>query len=145
MASSHHGSAILFETICAAEDAWGDAGKELASVIDSLAASATTEVRDVGVATSGTLMTHPIAARLLKRLVQKKPAFAKALHTRVRGALMAWVKRGSAWIVLALLESSATSDEVRFHLVNVLISCRQIARAAAPQQDSFARCRSRKN
>lgn len=113
LACSPHGSAVLFETICASGADASDTDEGLATLLAALSAAATTKLNGSDDADKNmTLMTHPIAARLLKRLVQKHAAFAEALHARVRGKLLTWIKKGAAWVVLALLESPATAKQV---------------------------------
>lgn len=110
LACSPHGSAVLFETICAADADSDGRGGSQGRLLNALAAAATT--KESRGDTNHALLTHPIAARLLKRLAQKHSAFAASLHARARGKLLDWIKKGAAWVVLALLESSATASQV---------------------------------
>eukprot|EP00966_Prymnesium_polylepis_P148192 3423299-Prymnesium_polylepis.1 len=113
LACSPHGSAVFFEAASAASVGDEGPGEGVSSMLSALAAQATAEPDE---AAGETLLTHPIAARLLKRLAQKHPEFAEALLDAMRSKLLEWVKKGAAWTVLALLESPATAKQVRKEL-----------------------------
>ncbi|KAL1504386.1 hypothetical protein AB1Y20_010792 [Prymnesium parvum] len=119
LACSPHGGAVFFETANAACDGATNAAEGRTRMLDALASKATEMVSAYGEDDSGRtpLLTHPIAARLFKRLAQKHPEFALGLLSRMRSKLLDWVKQGAAWVVLALLESPATAAKVRKHLL----------------------------
>ncbi|KAL3931536.1 MAG: hypothetical protein SGPRY_001085, partial [Prymnesium sp.] len=131
LACSPHGSAIIFETANAACESDVSEGKGHHQMMEALAANATKAIEQ---SAPQTLLTHPIAARLLKRLVQKHQSFATGLLEQLRGNLLTWVEKGSAWVVLALLESPSTAKRVRKELSSSVAQIGKCDAAGCPEQ-----------
>ncbi len=122
-AISPHGAALLFEAARAAAEPAGAGGASRAddsALLGALASAALnpTESAEAEDSEDGklTLLTHHHSGRLYKRLVQAREAFALALLPQLRGKLAKLAKRGAGWVVLALLESPATSEAVTAEL-----------------------------
>ena len=149
LATSPHGSAVLFETlrVAAGEEAVGGVVVDVSALTDShaqalaaLAAAATSPPPPPPAAAAAdatadaefahmALVVHPYSARLYKRLVQAHATFATALWQTLRGRLGEWALEGAGWVVLALAESAATGEAVKEELQSTQSA---LAKSAAP-------------
>ena len=117
LGANTHGSTVLFEGIRVAGGeavAAADAG----ALIGALASAANQKApaADGGAASGAELVVSHFGAPLFKRLVQNNEAFAGALFKALKGKLLKWAKQGAGWVVLALLESPETKQQVRTEL-----------------------------
>jgi len=140
LARSVHGCGVVYEALGAAMQSRRDLAIEACA---ALASSATKEGevegdgdavsvkkrgRGGGVSASSPLIIHSYGAPLLKRLIQSHAPFASALLDVIRGELTHWACAGGGWVILALLESTATHTEV---IAEIGPAANEIASAAA--------------
>jgi len=71
------------------------------------------------------LVTHPYAARVLKKLVQEHPLFSEELLEQMSGSLKQWACDGAGWLVLALLESERSGATAMAELAGDAAAIRQ--------------------
>ena len=119
LAANTHGSTVLFESVRAGGGAEAaEAAADVSALIAALASAAMRKPPTVeaGAPSGAELVVSHFGAPLFKRLVQHSEAFAEALLKAIKGKLLKWAKQGAGWVVLALLESPQTKQQVRTEL-----------------------------